>query len=99
MDPSLQRSQHCKRPIQCLASSEILTPPPHPLASVYPPAFGAGGGHARWVERGWGVNSSEDVRHCAVLYICKYFVVTWQEYLLSLPHSYAFISFSCQHIS
>jgi hypothetical protein len=28
-------------------------PPPHPLASVYPPAFGAGGGHTRWVERGW----------------------------------------------
>jgi hypothetical protein len=25
-----------------------------PLASVYPPA---GGGHARWVERGWGGNS------------------------------------------
>jgi hypothetical protein len=29
-------------------------PPPHPLASVYPPPpFGAGGGHTRWVERGW----------------------------------------------
>jgi hypothetical protein len=23
---------------------------------------------------GWGVNSSEDARHCSVLYICKYFV-------------------------
>ncbi len=41
---------------------------------MYPPAFGAGGGHTRWVERGWGVNSSEDARHCSVLYICKYFV-------------------------
>jgi hypothetical protein len=38
----------CKRPIQCLASSEILTPPPHCPASVYPDAFGAGGGHTRW---------------------------------------------------
>jgi hypothetical protein len=38
------------------------------------PAFGAGGGHTRWVERGWGANSSEDARHCSVLYICKYFV-------------------------
>jgi hypothetical protein len=47
-----------------LASSEILTP--HPLT--------AGGGHTRWGERGWGVNSSEDARHCSVLYICKYFV-------------------------
>jgi hypothetical protein len=45
-------------------------PPPHPLASVYPPAFGAGGGHTRWVERG----VEEDARHCSVLYICKYFV-------------------------
>ncbi len=67
---------YCKRPIQCLASSEILTPPPpHRPASVYHRAFGAGGGHTRLVERGWGVNSSEDARHCSVLYICKYFVV------------------------
>jgi hypothetical protein len=67
---------YCKKPIQCLASSEILThrpPPPHRPASVYPAAIG-GGGHTRWVERGWGVNSSEDARHCSVLYICKYFV-------------------------
>jgi hypothetical protein len=27
---------------------------PPPPASVYPPAFVAGGGHTRWVERGWG---------------------------------------------
>jgi hypothetical protein len=46
----------------------------HHPASVYPPAVGAGGGHTRWVEREWGVNSSEDARHCSVLYICKYFV-------------------------
>ncbi len=41
---------YCKRPIQCLASSKILTPHPSPPASVYPPspAFGAGGGHTRW---------------------------------------------------
>ncbi len=62
---------YCKMPIQCLASSEILTSPPptpHRQASVYPPVFGAGGGHTRWVERGWGVNSSEDARYCSVLY-------------------------------
>jgi hypothetical protein len=34
---------YCKRPIQCLASSKILTPHPPP-----------GGGHSRWMERGWG---------------------------------------------
>ncbi len=66
---------YCKRPIQCLASSELLTP--HPLTArrvCIPPAFGAGGGHILWVERGWRVNSSEDARHCSVLYRCKYFV-------------------------
>ncbi len=32
----------------------IDLPPPHRPASVYPPAFGAGGGHSHWVERGEG---------------------------------------------
>ncbi len=33
---------YCKRPIQCLASSKILTlHPPHRPASVYPPASGS----------------------------------------------------------
>jgi hypothetical protein len=48
------------------------TPSP-PGECVPPPPFGAGRGHTRWVERGWGVR--EDARHCSVLYICKYFVV------------------------
>jgi hypothetical protein len=30
----------------------IDPPPPHRPARLYPPAFGAGGGHTRWVERG-----------------------------------------------
>ena len=54
----------------------IDPPPPHRPASVYPPAFGAGGGHTRWVERGVGVNILEKARHCSVLYKCKYFVLT-----------------------
>jgi hypothetical protein len=68
---------YCKRPIQFLAFSKMLTTPPPSLPGecVYPPAFGAGGGHTRWAERGWGVNSLEDARHCSVLYICKYFLV------------------------
>jgi hypothetical protein len=53
----------------------IDLPPPHRPASVYLPAFGAGGGNTRWVKRGWGVNILEDARHCTVLYIRKYFVV------------------------
>jgi hypothetical protein len=46
-------------PIQCLASSKVLAPHPLTPASVYPPAFYAGGGHTRWVEGG-GVNLLED---------------------------------------
>jgi hypothetical protein len=54
----------------------IDPPPPHHPASVYPPDFGAGvRTRTRWVERGWGVNSSEDARHCSVLRIYKYFVL------------------------
>ncbi len=52
---------YCKRPIQCLASSEVLTPP-----SPHRPW----GGHTRLVEKWWGVNSSEDAGHCSVLYLC-----------------------------
>ncbi len=61
----------CKWPILWLASSKILTP--HP-PSVCTPAFGAGGGHIRWVERGVGVNILVDARHSSVLYVCRYFV-------------------------
>jgi hypothetical protein len=56
----LPKSPTPSRPDECI-------PPP-------PPPCGAGGGHTRWVERGLGVNSSEDARHCSVLYVCKYFV-------------------------
>jgi hypothetical protein len=52
-------------------------PPPSPPGDCVPPAFGAGGGHTRWVERGvrWRVNILEDARHSSVLYICTYFVL------------------------
>jgi hypothetical protein len=52
----------------------IDPPPPSPPGECVPPppAFGAGGGHTRWVER--GVNILEDARHSSVLYVCKYFV-------------------------
>jgi hypothetical protein len=46
----------------------IDPPTPNRPASVYPPAFGAGGGHIRWGREGWGVNSSEDARQWSVLY-------------------------------
>jgi hypothetical protein len=49
-----------------------LTPHPLPARECVHPAFGAWGGHTRQVERGWGVNSSEDARHCSVFYICKW---------------------------
>jgi hypothetical protein len=53
----------------------IDPPTPSPPGECVPPAFGAGGMTHSLVDRGWGVNSSEDARHCSVLYICKYFVV------------------------
>jgi hypothetical protein len=65
----------------------IDPPPPHRPASVYPPpAFGAGGGHTRWLERGRGVNSSEDARHCSLLYVSKYFVATAFVYITHKVH-------------
>ncbi len=71
---------YCKRPIQCLASSKILTthpltarrvcitiPPPLPLVRGKDTLAGSRGG--------WGVKILEDARHSSVLYICKYFVL------------------------
>jgi hypothetical protein len=52
----------------------IEPPPPHRPACVYPTAFGAGEDTLAGWRGGGGVNSSEDARHCSVLYICKYFV-------------------------
>jgi hypothetical protein len=69
----------------------IDPPPPHRPASVYQRGgpFGAGGEHTRQVERGWWVNSSEDARHCSVLYICRYFVVLPMLSGLKLPYRLA----------
>jgi hypothetical protein len=50
----------------------IDPPPPSPPGECVTPAFGAGGGHTRWVER--RVNILEDARHSFLLYVCKYFV-------------------------
>jgi hypothetical protein len=53
----------------------IDPPTPSRPGECDPPSFGAGVGHIRRAVRGWGVNNSEDARHCSVLYICKYFVL------------------------
>jgi hypothetical protein len=66
----------------------IAPPPPHCPASVNPPAFGAGGGHTRLGDRGWGVNSSEDARHCSVRYICKYCVLSGMSLLEEIHSSF-----------
>jgi hypothetical protein len=61
-----------------------IDPGPHSLTvrrvCTPPPLVRAGGGHTRWVETGWGVNSSEDARHCSVLYVSKYFVLETNHY-------------------
>jgi hypothetical protein len=58
----------------------IDPPPPHRPASVYPPAFGAGRGHTRWLERtivlvwgGGGVFGRRQTLPC-ILYV---YVSTW----------------------
>jgi hypothetical protein len=66
---------YCERSNPMSGVFRTIDPPtPSPPGDCVPPAFGAGGGHTRWVERVRGVNSSEDARHCSALYICKYFL-------------------------
>jgi hypothetical protein len=79
--PLIVEGLYCKRPIQCLVSSEILTPPPLTARRVCTTL-------AVCVLAGWrgggGVNSLEDARHCSVLYICKYFVPLVMPYFCML---------------
>jgi hypothetical protein len=68
---------YCKRPIQCLASSEILTPHPLTARQVCTPPLWCGG---RTHSLGGGGGGGSIVRKtldtaCSVLYICKNFVV------------------------
>jgi hypothetical protein len=66
-----RRGIYCKRPIQCLSSSKILThPTPHRPACVCGGRTNSQGG--KGVE---GQYFGEDARHCSELYIRKYFVV------------------------
>ncbi len=67
-----------KRPIQCLASSKILTPTPHRPASVYPQLWCGGRTHSLGGE-GVGGQYFVSARHSSVLYICKYFVACAME--------------------
>jgi hypothetical protein len=53
----------------------IDPPTPSPPGECVPPRLWCGGRTHSLGGEGVGVNSSEDVRHCSVLYICKYFVV------------------------
>ncbi len=74
------------------------TPPPHRPASVHPPPLVRGEDKLD-VWKGVGVNILEDDRHCAVLYVRKYFVAT--NYASSIPvaHQYALVMVSscCWH--
>jgi hypothetical protein len=47
-------------------------PTPSPPGECVPAhAFGAGGGHTRWVERGLGGQYLEDARHSSVLFCLR----------------------------
>jgi hypothetical protein len=67
---------YCKRPIQCLASFKILTPHPLTARRVCTPRLLCGGRTHSLGGEGVGVNILEKARHCSVLYVCKYFVLT-----------------------
>jgi hypothetical protein len=54
---------------------KIEPPPPSLPGECVPPAYGAWGGHTRWVERGVGGQYFGRRRYSSVLYICKYFVL------------------------
>jgi hypothetical protein len=47
----------------------IYPPRPSPPGECVPPAFGAGGGHTLWAERGVGVNILEDARQLCTLHM------------------------------
>jgi hypothetical protein len=80
-------THYCKRPIQCLAATKILTPHPLTARRVCTAEGGGRGLHTRicaslvrgedtlvgW--KGVAVNILEDARHCSVLHIRKYFGV------------------------
>ncbi len=82
---------YCKRPIRCLASSEILTPTPSsPGECIPPPLVRREDTLAGW--RGGGgsiVRKTPDTALESVLNICNYFVVrtmsnSWDENVLLL---------------
>jgi hypothetical protein len=52
----------------------IHPPPLSPPGECVPPAFGAGGGHTRWAERGVGGQYFGRRQEQLLLYVCKYFV-------------------------
>ncbi len=67
---------YCKRSIQCLASSKILTlhaatpSPPGDCECVLPPSLVRGEDTLAGWGGEWGVNILEDARHCSVLCTC-----------------------------
>ncbi len=58
------------QPIQCQASSKIMTPPPPLPVECVPPEDTLAG----W-RGGWRVNILEDARHSSVFQVCKYFML------------------------
>ncbi len=71
--PLLVEGLYCKRPIQCLASSKILTPHSLTARRVCTPRL--------WCSERTQLLGGEGVGgqyfgHCSVLYICKYFVLS-----------------------
>jgi hypothetical protein len=69
----------------------IYPPTPSPPGECVPPLVREEDTLAGW-RGGGGSNSSEDARHCSVLYICKYFVEEALSILYYNPHSTGLIN-------
>jgi hypothetical protein len=75
----------------------IDPPPHHRPASAYPPAFGAGGGHTRWVEGGGSIFQYFGRRQTLLctLHTYKYFVVCINYPNIFFPRSSSLLTFFC----
>ncbi len=83
IDPYPVEELYCKRPIQCLTSSEILTPP-HRSASVYPPPLVRGEDTlAGWREGGGSIFWKTPDTALYSIYVCTLCDLTSDSRLLS----------------
>jgi hypothetical protein len=87
---------YCKRPILCLASSKVLTPPPHRPASLYPCLWYGGRTHSLGGE---GVGGSIFWKTPDTALDSTYVSNLWRYCLLvSKDRRHLFVTLCCTHL-